>query len=76
VRTFKEEKFIEHVISVVSRFLDLIKRYFENPSKDNEKAVRDELSTDKEMLGFKYWIIKDTPQLYAVFKDDIKWNKQ
>lgn len=76
VRTFKEEKFIEHVISVVSRFLDLIKRYFENPSKDNEKAVRDELSTDKEMLGFKYWIVKDNVELYKVFASDIIWNKK
>lgn len=76
VRTFKEEKFIEHVIGVVNRFYELVKRYLENPSEDNEKAVRDELYIDKEMLGFKYWIVKDSPELYKTFATDIIWNKQ
>ena len=76
LRRIKEERFIEYVISVVNSFLALIMNYQEHPSIETENAVRRELCIDKEMLGFKYWIIKDNPQLYAVFKDDIKWNKQ
>ena len=75
IRKFKEERFVEHVISVVSRFLDLTKNYLENPTIENEKAVRDELSIDKEMLGFKYWIVKDNADLYSAFASDIVWNK-
>lgn len=76
VRNIKEEKFIVHVISVLNRFLGLVDKYLNHASVENEKQVRNELQTDKEMLGFKYWIIKDNPLLFSVFENDIKWNKQ
>lgn len=75
VRNYKEERFFEQVLGIVNRFNDLVDKYKENPIPDNQKAVSDELAIDKEMLGFKYWIIKNKPDLFAVFGDDIKWNK-
>ena len=42
---------------------------------NTEKAIKDELAKDKELLGFKYWIIRDTPLLYEAFAQDINWNK-
>ena len=75
MRTFKEERFFEQVLGVVNRFADLIKKYQETPSLDNKRAVSDELAIDKEMLGFKYWIIKKDEMLSQVFANDIIWNK-
>lgn len=75
VRTFKEERFFEHVLSVINRFQDIIYKYLESPNNDTEKAVKDELAIDKEMLGFKYRIIRDTPNLNRAFAQDVIWNK-
>jgi hypothetical protein len=46
-----------------------------HPDASTEKAIKDELAIDKELLGFKYWIIRDTPSLYQTFSQDIIWNK-
>ena len=46
-----------------------------HPDANTEKAIKDELAIDKELLGFKYWIIRDTPMLYEAFAQDIIWNK-
>lgn len=75
IRNLKEEQFFEYALSIINRFLELIYHYLENPSYDNEKAVRDDLAIDREMLGFKYWIIRDKPALLTVFAQDIIWNK-
>ena len=75
VRTFKEERFFEQVLGIVNRFADLIKNYQKNPSLDNKKAISDELAIDKEMLGFKYWMVKKDDVLSQVFANDIIWNK-
>ena len=61
--------------AVMNRFNQLIDAYRYNPSKFTEEAVREELSIDKEMLGFKYWIIKKDEVLSQVFANDIIWNK-
>lgn len=74
-RKIKEERFFEYVLSVVNEFLSRVREYQNNPTEDTERAVREGLSINQEMLGFKYWIIKDNPQLYAVFANDIVWNK-
>lgn len=74
-RKIKEERFFEYALSVVNEFLSRVREYQNNPTEVTEKAVREGLSIDQEMLGFKYWIIKDNPQLYAVFANDIVWNK-
>lgn len=75
IRKVKEERFFEYVLSVVNEFLSRVREYQNNPTEDTERAVREGLSINQEMLGFKYWIIKDNPQLYAVFSKDIVWNK-
>lgn len=75
VREIKEEKFFERVYSIINRFSELILQYLNNPDVNTEKAVKDELAIDKELLGFKYWIIRDTPLLYKTFAQDIIWNK-
>ena len=49
--------------------------YRMNSSQTNEDIVREELAIGKELLGFKYWIIRDEPALNAVFGGDIIWNK-
>ena len=75
IRNIKEERFFERALSVVNRFLELVHRYQSNPIPEMEKAIKDELAIDKEMLGFKYWIVSDNPNLHAVFAKDIIWNK-
>lgn len=75
IRTKKEEIFIEQAISVVNKFSDLVICYLNHPDASTEKAIKDELTIDKELLGFKYWIIRDTPMLYRAFAQDIIWNK-
>ena len=75
IRDTKEECFFEQVLSAINRFSDLVCKYLANPVPTTEKAVRDELSIDKEWLGFKYWVIRDQPALYAIFGQDMIWNK-
>jgi hypothetical protein len=75
LRTTKEERFFEQTLSVMNRFTGLVMKYQETPTPETEKAVRDELSITKELLGFKYWIIKRDRTLSQVFATDIIWNK-
>ena len=75
-RNFKEKRFFQQALGVYNRFTDLIKAYQKNPNPENEKAIRNELSIDKELLGFKYWIIKKDAALSATFANDIIWNKK
>ena len=75
-RNFKEKRFFQQALGVYNRFTDLIKAYQEKPNPENEKAIRNELSIDKELLGFKYWIIKKDAALSATFANDIIWNKK
>ena len=75
-RNFKEKRFFQQALGVYNRFTDLIKAYQKNPNPENEKAIRNDLSIDKELLGFKYWIIKKDAALSATFANDIIWNKK
>lgn len=75
IRTIKEKQFFDYFISVMNRFQDLVLNYLFNPAIENEENVRNELTIDKEFLGFKYWIVKENDMLAKVFKDDIIWNK-
>ena len=75
LRTTKEERFFEQTLGIMNRFTDLVIKYQESPTPETEKAVRDELSITKELLGFKYWIIKRDRTLSQVFAADIIWNK-
>jgi len=75
LRTMREDIFYKEVERVINTFNTTLLNYCFNTNPQTEKAVKDELAIDKELLGFKYWIIKDNPDLYAVFADDIIWNK-
>lgn len=44
------------------------------PTSANRALVAAELSIEQEMLGFKYWVIRDN-HLETEFKDEIVWNK-
>lgn len=76
LRKFKESKFYEEIEGVLIRFVQKAAIYKLNPSPFAEDAVRQELSVDKELLGFKYWIIKSDAVLAKTFAKDIIWNKQ
>lgn len=75
MRKIKEERFFEQALRIINLFLVLVYRYLEDPTPYNENAVRNELAIDKELLGFKYWIIQDNPHLHIIFAKDIIWNK-
>lgn len=76
LRDTREDEFYKEVERIIYVFNMTLYNYQLNTNPQTEKAVRDELAIDKELLGFKYWIIKDKPELLAVFGNDIKWNKQ
>ena len=75
LRKKREEEFYKEVEQKFNAFNKIVLDYLTNPNLQTENAVREELAIDKELLGFKYWVIKDTPKLLAVFANDIIWNK-
>ncbi len=75
-RSPHEEVFYDKIEMLINDFMKKVINYRLNSSQANEAVVREELAIDKEMLGFKYWIIRDEPTLNAVFVKDIIWNKQ
>lgn len=74
-RKFREEQFIEEIISIVSSFCKMTLDYLANPNEENRKAIIDDLSIDQEALGFKYLIIKSESKLEKTFANYIVWNK-
>ena len=75
MRRVKEERFFNHVVSVMNDFMRFTNQYLLHPDAENEALVRSQLGVDKELLGFKYWIIKDNPFLMESFSNNIRWNK-
>ena len=76
VRNLKEEKFFHYIMSVITHFLKIVDDYLNDPQEEKKDLLRSELSKGSELLGFKYWIVKDHSKLFEDFKDDIVWNKQ
>ena len=76
LKKFKESRFYEEVEGIINRFIQKINIYKLNPSPFYEKVIRQELSMDRELLGFKYWIVKNDAVLSETFANDIIWNKQ
>ena len=74
LRFSKEELFFKYAKQKVISFLRIINEYMESPTDDNKRIVTEELSIDKELLGFKYWIIRDN-HLDSDFQNNIIWNK-
>lgn len=76
LRTKREENFFEYVMGIVNDFYRLVSQYIDNPTNRNQNLVKEDLHTNKECLGFKYWIVKENPLLYKTFASDIVWNKR
>lgn len=76
LRTKREENFFEYVMGIINNFYRLVSQYLNAPTEENQSFIRESLQIDKECLGFKYWIIKNHPQLSATFANDIVWNKR
>ena len=74
-RSPHEEVFYDRVEMSINDFMRKVVNYRMNSSQINEDIVREELAIGKELLGFRYWIIRDEPELNAVFGGDIIWNK-
>ena len=74
-RSPHEEVFYDRVEMSINDFMRKVVNYRMNSSQINEDIVREELAIGKELLGFKYWIIRDESELNAVFGGDIIWNK-
>lgn len=66
-RNLKEEKFFNYAKQKVIAFMRIVNDYMINPTEKNKQVVAEELSIDRELLGFKYWIICDN-HLVSDFK--------
>ena len=74
MRVIKEERFFDEAKQKMNRFLEKVNTFLMEPTPANRALVTAELSIEQEMLGFKYWVIRDN-HLEAEFKDEIVWNK-
>jgi len=74
MRVIKEERFFDEAKQKMNRFLEKVNTFLMEPTPANRALVVAELSIEQEMLGFKYWVIRDN-HLEAEFKNEIVWNK-
>ncbi len=74
IRATKSELLFKDVQREINLFMGWLLNYKQNPSPENKGILTDSLKVDKEFLGFKYWIIKDSG-LEPYLKDVIQWNK-
>ncbi|MCJ2379984.1 hypothetical protein MUN53_05060 [Parabacteroides sp. AGMB00274] len=58
----------------MNNFLEKVNAFLMEPTPANRALVAAELSIEQEMLGFKYWVIRDN-HLETEFEDEIVWNK-
>ena len=70
MRVIKEERFFDEAKQKMNRFLEKVNTFLMEPTPANRALVAAELSIEQEMLGFKYWVIRDN-HLEAEFKDEI-----
>lgn len=76
MRDTKEEKFFEYCFSRILHFQQMVLNFLNDSTAENKTIVEEELSIEKELLGFKYWIIKSNTTLWDNFQDKVVWNKQ
>lgn len=74
MRVIKEQRFFDEAKQKMNRFLEKVNTFLMEPTSANRALVAAELSIEQEMLGFKYWVIRDN-HLETEFKDEIVWNK-
>ena len=75
MRKIKEARFFEDFLSKMNAFQKAINNFLVADNKQTRLALQEELATDREFLGFKYWIIQSNPKLLCEFAKDIIWNK-
>ena len=75
MRKIKEERFFEDFLSKMNAFQKAINNFLVTDNYETRLALQEELTTDREYLGFKYWIIQSNPNLLCEFAKDITWNK-
>ena len=74
LRTEREQQFYNYVLRGVNSFQKLVVDWLLAPTAELEDAITSSLGIDKELLGFKYWIIKSNAQLLETFGKYIIWN--
>lgn len=75
MRNFREERFFNQFLAKMLGFLDSVNLYKLRPTSETELSLRKALSIGEEYLGFKYWVIRQDPELSAKFREDLVWNK-
>ena len=75
MRKIKEERFFEDFLSKMNAFQKAINNFLVTDNKQTRLTLQEELATDREFLGFKYWLIQRNPKLLCEFAKDIIWNK-
>ena len=76
MRNTMEGEFWKGIKSKMHDFRKKVDAYLEYPTKEHMDLVRGELEIDKELLGFKYWIIKGNERLDREFGGDMVWNRR
>ena len=75
MRKTKEERFFEDFLSKMNAFQKAINNFLMADNEETRLVLQEELTTDREFLGFKYWIIQNNSKLLSEFAQDIIWNK-
>ena len=75
MRKTKEERFFEDFLSKMNAFQKAINNFLMADNKQTRLVLQEELTINREFLGFKYWIIQNNPKLLSEFAQDIIWNK-
>lgn len=75
IREFREERFYDHYLQKINRFLRIINGYLSSGELQYKEAIIEELHIKSELLAFKYVVINDIPELRKEFEDLIVWNK-
>ncbi|MBO1883386.1 HNH endonuclease [Capnocytophaga sp. Marseille-Q4570] len=75
MRKTKEERFFEDFLSKMNVFQKAINNFLIADNEQTRLVLQEELTINREFLGFKYWIIQNNPKLLREFAQDIIWNK-
>lgn len=75
LRDIKGEILFKDLEREIVFFLKLLLEYEIAKTPENKQKIVDSILITKDFLAFKYWIIKDNPNLYNEFKDYLVWNK-
>lgn len=74
LRDVKCKELYEDLQREYVKFLEFLLDYKQDSNLINKQRIIDSLLITKEFLAFKYWVIKDDPDLYNDFKNYMTWN--